>query len=78
MITHNLEYELIILVPGYFLTETKESHLNEKKRNQRSSRTILRRWGNSIGPAIFLASNASSYMTGVDLVVDGGWSIKGL
>lgn len=70
------------LVPGYFLTDmTKESHLNEKKRNQRSSRTILRRWGNPkelIGPAIFLASNASSYMTGVDLVVDGGWSIKGL
>ena len=70
------------LVPGYFSTDmTKDSFEDKKKNKERASRSLLLRWGDPeelIGPAIFLASNASSFITGTDLVVDGGWSIKGL
>ena len=45
------------------------------------NRTILGRWGEPqdlIGTSIFLLSNASSYITGQDIYVDGGYLIKGL
>ena len=70
------------LVPGYFLTDmTKNSFEDRKKKEERSSRSLLSRWGEPqelVGSAIFLASDASSFVTGIDLIVDGGWSIKGL
>jgi NAD(P)-dependent dehydrogenase (short-subunit alcohol dehydrogenase family) len=70
------------IVPGYIKTDmTKKSFKDEKSHNERISRMIIKRWGaveDIVGAAIFLASNASSYMTGSDVVVDGGWTAKGM
>jgi len=68
--------------PGYFVTDmTKSSWQNPDQHDQRAQKTILGRWGEPndlVGITIFLSSAASSYITGQDVYVDGGWLIKGL
>ena len=70
------------LGPGYIKTDmTEASFKNKKTMNEREERTILGRWGevdDLIGPCIFLASDASEYITGQDIYIDGGWLYKGL
>ncbi len=66
--------------PGYMRTNmTKKGWANNRKLIE--DRTILGRWGTPddlIGTAIFLLSSASSYITGQDIYVDGGYLTKGL
>ncbi len=68
--------------PGYFPTAmTSRSFNDESMHNERANRTVLKRWGKPhelVGPVAFLCSDASSYVTGHDLPVDGGWLIQGL
>jgi gluconate 5-dehydrogenase len=70
------------LAPGYIHTDMTDASFNDPERHaQRARHTCLGRWGevdDLVGAAIFLASDASRYMTGQDLVIDGGWTAKGL
>ena len=55
--------------------------MNKDLKEERDKRIIMNRWGNPadlIGTCIFLASDSSSYITGSDILVDGGWTAKGL
>ena len=70
------------LCPGYIATAmTSASHDDPVASEARAERTILGRWGRPedlAGPCQFLLSDASSYVTGIDLPVDGGWLAKGI
>jgi len=68
------------LCPGPLATELNAPVMNNPQANQFFLNHIaLGRWGQpeELGGAIvFLASDASSFMTGATLVVDGGWTVE--
>jgi NAD(P)-dependent dehydrogenase (short-subunit alcohol dehydrogenase family) len=65
--------------PGWIETEmTEELRADERLGAMGLARTPMRRFGTPEdlgGPAVFLASDASGFMTGAELVVDGGYSV---
>jgi NAD(P)-dependent dehydrogenase (short-subunit alcohol dehydrogenase family) len=67
------------IAPGYFETDMSAKMRSDPAAVTRIvSRTPLRRWGKPrdlAGVAVFLASPAADYVTGQQIVVDGGYGI---
>ena len=69
------------LAPNFFISEMTRTLLEDSgMADWMRSRTPMRRMGELpelVGPFLFLASDASSFVTGQVLSVDGGWSASG-
>ncbi len=65
------------IAPGYIITDNTEALYNDPVRYKAILERIpAQRWGNIDdfkGPIVFLASNASNFVNGEVLTVDGGW-----
>jgi len=65
------------IAPGFMITDnTAKLRENTEKTKTITARIPLQRWGNPQdlqGPIVFLASDASQYVNGHILVVDGGY-----
>jgi len=65
------------IAPGYMVTDNTEAlRKDEKRYNEILSRIPMGRWGlpeDLKGAVVFLASEASDYVTGSVIAVDGGW-----
>lgn len=80
---HNVQVN--VLAPGYHLTigpiarqylETPEGKAMIDRIVEKIPQGRVAHASEIIGPAVFLASDASNYMTGAVLVPDGGWTAQ--
>jgi len=66
--------------PGPFATEINRSLIEDPaKRAEFTAKIPLGRWGKveEIGAlAVFLSSDASAFITGTDIIIDGGWTAQ--
>jgi len=71
-----------VIIPGWITTDMTERVLRRDPQTENAvlDRTPAGRWGRPDdlqGAAVFLASAASDFVTGVSIQVDGGYSVKG-
>ncbi|HVS40530.1 MAG TPA: SDR family NAD(P)-dependent oxidoreductase [Gemmataceae bacterium] len=67
------------IAPGIFMTDLPNSVLSEAEKKAFAEHTAVGRWGDPkeiVGPALLLASEAGSYITGHALIVDGGYMVR--
>jgi NAD(P)-dependent dehydrogenase (short-subunit alcohol dehydrogenase family) len=68
---------VVAISPGPFATEMTVPILGDPVKNEEfMSRTPQRRWGqpDEVGKlALYLCSEDASFITGTDIVIDGGW-----
>jgi NAD(P)-dependent dehydrogenase (short-subunit alcohol dehydrogenase family) len=65
-----------ILVPGFFPAEQNRKVLNPERVAQIMAKTPMKRFGEPhelVGATLLLASDAGGFITGTELVVDGGF-----
>jgi NAD(P)-dependent dehydrogenase (short-subunit alcohol dehydrogenase family) len=76
----NEKITVVAISPGYFATEINTTFMDDPVLNsQFLSRTPVGRWGEprEIGQlARFLCSPDAGFITGIDILIDGGWTAQ--
>lgn len=75
---HNIQVNA--LCPGYVITEMNRDQLTDERiANHLLKKIVARRFGeveDMVGAVVYMASEASNYMTGQTITIDGGWTAQ--